>query len=125
MLTLEDIRYYCASKKGTREDFPFDFTTLVFKVGPKMYGLTSIESDGLFINLKCDPRLSLELRSRFVAVKPGYHMNKKHWNTVIIDGTIPDEDIFRMIDHSYDLVYRKLPRRVRDELESRHQENGS
>ncbi len=118
MLTLEDIRKYCASKKGSREDFPFDFTTLVFKVGPKMYGLTSIDSDELFLNLKCDPHLSLELRSRYAAVEPGYHMNKKHWNTVIVDGTIPDESILRMIDHSYELVFRKLPRREREEIES-------
>jgi len=118
MLTLKDIRTYCSTLKGTREDFPFDFTTLVFKVGDKMYGLTNIDSEELWINLKCDPLLALELRSRHPQVKPGYHMNKKHWNTVVVDGELPDEEIFRMIAHSYDLVFGKLKKSVKAEIEA-------
>ncbi len=116
MLTLPDIRAYCASKKGTAEDFPFDFQTLVFKVGGKMFALTDIDSSVLSINLKCDPYLSLELRSRYPQVTPGYHMNKKHWNTVIVDGSIPDEEILKMIDHSYGLVVRGLSKAARETI---------
>ena len=118
MLTREDIRKYCSTLKGTREDFPFDFKTLVFKVGDKMYGLTSIDTEELRINLKCDPLLALDLRSRHPQVTPGYHMNKKHWNTVLIDGKLPDEEILRMIAHSYDLVFGKLKKSVKDEIKA-------
>jgi len=117
MLTLEDIRKHCSCLKGTSEDFPFDFTTLVFKVGDKMFALTDIDSEELWINLKCDPFLSLELRSIYPQITPGYHMNKKHWNTVLVDGEIPDEEIFKLIDHSYELVFNKLKKSVREEIE--------
>lgn len=116
MLNLEDIRKYCAKKSGVTEDFPFDFSTLVFKVGPKIFGLTNIDSDGLWINLKCDPFLSLELRSRYSQITPGYHMNKKHWNTVYIDGTIPDSEILELIDHSYELVFKGLKKREKESI---------
>ncbi len=118
MLTLEDIRKHCASLRGSTEDFPFDFTTLVFKVGDKMFGLTNIDAEELWINLKCDPFLSLDLRSIYPQITPGYHMNKKHWNTVLVDGKIPDEEIFRLIDHSYELVFKKLKKSLRDEIEA-------
>jgi predicted DNA-binding protein (MmcQ/YjbR family) len=114
MLTLQDIRAYCSSRKGAVEDFPFDFKTLVFKVGGKMFALTDIDAEELSLNLKCDPYRSLELRSRYPRVTPGYHMSKKHWNTVIIDGSIPDAEILEMIDHSYNLVFRGLAKTVRD-----------
>ncbi len=116
MLTLEKIRSFCYVKKGVSEDFPFDFSTLVFKVADKIFALTDTESDQLWINLKCDPFLSLDLREKYDAISPGYHMNKKHWNTIIIDGTIPDDEILRLIDHSYELVYDKLPKRIKDHL---------
>lgn len=117
MLSLQDIRAYCASKKGAVEDFPFDFQTLVFKVGGKMFALTDIDAEELSINLKCDPYRSLELRSRYPRVTPGYHMNKKHWNTVAIDGSIPDRTVLEMVDHSYDLVFRGLAKAARDAIE--------
>jgi predicted DNA-binding protein (MmcQ/YjbR family) len=119
MLTLKKIRKYCGSLKGVTEDFPFDFQTLVFKVGGKMFALTDIDSPELSLNLKCDPYLSLELRSRYSQVTPGYHMNKKHWNTVVIDGAIPDREVLDLIDHSYNLVLRGLKKSVRDEIEGK------
>jgi len=116
MLNLEDIRNYCSAKKGVTETFPFDFQTLAIRVGDKMFLLTDINSDILTLNLKCDPLLALDLRSRYQQVTPGYHMNKKHWNTVIIDGNIPDNEILMMIDHSYNLVFNGLKKVLRDEI---------
>lgn len=104
MLGLRNIRAYCAKKKGAVEEFPFDFSTLVFKVGGKMFALMNIDAEPVSINLKCDPFLSLELRERYPQVTPGYHMNKKHWNTLLVDGGMPDDEVLRLIDHSYDLV---------------------
>jgi len=106
-MNIEDIRNYCLLKKGVTEGFPFDEETLVFKVAGKMFVLVNLESD-LSINLKCDPEKVPELREQFPAVIPGYHMNKKHWNTVIIDGSIRDELIREWIDDSYNLVVEKL-----------------
>jgi len=116
MMTLKTIRKYCAAKRGVEEDFPFDFTTLVFKVGGKMFALTDITPGTVSINLKCEPALAELLRSRYAAVTPGYHMNKKHWNTVAVDGTIPDGEIRMMIDHSYDLVLKGLPKALREKI---------
>ena len=116
MLILEDIRTYCVAKKGVKEDFPFDFSTLTFKVGGKIFALTDIDAPDLRVNLKCDPMLALELRERYSQITEGYHMNKKHWNTVKIDGAIEDEEILRLIDHSYDLVVRGLKKSLRDEI---------
>ena len=97
------LRNYCLGKPGAMECFPFDEETLVFKVDEKIFALTSLDGE-LSINLKCDPAFAIELREKYSAVTPGYHMNKKHWNTVNIDGTIPDNEIFSWIDHSYSLV---------------------
>ena len=96
-------RDYCLSKKGVTEEFPFDEQTLVFKVMGKMFALTNVDSF-VSINLKCEPEKAIELREQYDFVKPGYHMNKKHWNTIILDGTIPSSLILELIDHSYDLV---------------------
>ena len=106
-MNIEDIRNYCLLKKGVTEGFPFDEETLVFKVAGKMFALVDLEDD-LSINLKCDPEKAPELREQFPAVIPGYHMNKKHWNTVIIDGSIRDKLIREWIDGSYNLVVKKL-----------------
>ena len=117
-MNIEEFRNYCLSKKGTSEDFPFDETTLVFKVMNKMFALTDIEDD-FTINIKCDPEKAIELREEYSeSVIPGYHMNKKHWNTVIIDGRVPDKLIYQWIDHSYDLIVSKLPKIKRKELEN-------
>jgi len=102
-MDIVSLRDHCISKKGVTESFPFDDETLVFKVNGKIFALVNLEGE-LNLNLKCDPSLALELRERYQAVIPGYHMNKKHWNTIVIDGTIPDTLIRSWIDHSYDLV---------------------
>lgn len=104
-MNIETIRDYCISKENAEECFPFDEETLVYKINGKMFALVSLTGD-LTINLKCDPALATELRERYTAVTPGWHMNKKHWNTINADGSLPDKDIFKWIDHSYDLVKR-------------------
>jgi predicted DNA-binding protein (MmcQ/YjbR family) len=105
-MDIESLREYCLSMEDVTESFPFDDETLVFKVGGKIFVLLSLEGE-LSINLKCDPALAIELRERYPSVTPGYHMNKKHWNTVIVDGSVPDKEIFSWIDHSYLLVRKR------------------
>lgn len=115
-MNLETFKNYCLSKKGVVEDFPFDAETLVFRVGSKMFALTNLNKSPLQVNLKCDPYLALELRSEFESIKPGYHMNKKHWNTVTIDGTLDEGKIFWMLDMSYDLVFKSLKKIERERI---------
>ena len=98
------------------KDFPFDLDTIVLKVGGKIFLLGDVNADPPTINLKCDPELAEELRAEYPSVTPGYHMNKTHWNTVVVDGSIRDEALYWMIDHSYDLVFKGLPKRVREEI---------
>ena len=105
-MNIETLREYCISKRGADESFPFGEDTLVFKVAGKIFALVNLDGD-LSINLKCDPAFAIELRERYSSVTPGYHMNKKHWNTVLMDGSIPDKEIFSWIDHSYDLIAGK------------------
>ena len=107
-MTFESLRAYCLRKNGVTESFPFDESTLVFKVMGKMFALTSLERSPLSVNLKCDPERAIELRERYAAVQPGYHMNKKHWNTIVLDGTVPAPELCELIDHSYDLVVDSL-----------------
>ncbi|MFP4366304.1 MAG: MmcQ/YjbR family DNA-binding protein [Bacteroidales bacterium] len=114
-MDIEQLREYCLSKKAVSEEFPFDDVTLVFKVMGKIFALVGLDGD-LSVNLKCDPAKALELRERYPAVQPGYHMNKKHWNTVYIDGSMKDDLIRRLIDHSYDMVVAGLSYRLRDRL---------
>jgi predicted DNA-binding protein (MmcQ/YjbR family) len=116
-MNIEELREYCLSLKGVTEHFPFGETTLVFKVGDKMFCLTGLEED-LAIAVKNDPEKNIELREEFPAVKPGYHMNKKHWNTVQIDGSLPDDMIKNFIDDSYDLIVMGLPRKKQQEIKS-------
>lgn len=104
------LRSYLLNKPCTSEDFPFDTVTLVIKVCGKMFALTNITEDPLRLNLKCDPIKAELLRERYPAVLPGYHMNKRHWNTVVLDGTIAEAEIRSMIDDSYDLVVNGLPK---------------
>jgi len=104
-MNIETIREYCISKRGATESLPFGDDTLVFKAGEKIFALANLDGD-LSINLKCDPALAIELRERYSSVTPGYHMNKKHWNTIYLDGTIPDKEVFSWIDHSYELVMK-------------------
>lgn len=108
MLNVEHIREYCLKKKGVTEEFPFDEETLVFKVAGKIFLLVSLDSIPLQFNVKCDPEVATDLRERYESVEPGYHMNKKHWNTVIIDGSVPDKIILEWINDSYSLVIAGL-----------------
>ena len=105
-MNIESLREYCISKKGADESFPFGEDTLVFKAAGKIFALLNLDGD-LSINLKCDPAFAIELRERHSAVTPGYHMNKKHWNTIIFDGSVPDKEEFSWIDHSYELITGK------------------
>ncbi|WP_299578522.1 MmcQ/YjbR family DNA-binding protein [uncultured Sunxiuqinia sp.] len=114
-MNIEELRDYCLSKPGATEDFPFDETTLVFKVMGKLFALTDLEGD-LSVNLKCTPEKAIELREQHSCVLPGYHMNKKHWNTVLVDGTVSDQQIREWIDHSYGLVVEKLSKKQQNEL---------
>ncbi|GAB3276328.1 MmcQ/YjbR family DNA-binding protein [Larkinella harenae] len=115
-MNIESLRTYCLSKTGATESFPFGEETLVFKVGGKIFALTSLDSNPLSVNLKCDPERAVELREQHDAVRPGYHMNKTHWNTVIINGSVRESDLKSWIDHSYDLIVKSLPKSVRQEL---------
>jgi predicted DNA-binding protein (MmcQ/YjbR family) len=116
-MNFELLKSYCLSKKGAIQDFPFDDVTLVFKVGGKMFALTNINSNPLSVNLKCDPFLAIALREEHGQIMPGYHMNKRYWNTVIMDGAIPDEKIYFMIDMSYELVYNKLTKAEKQKID--------
>jgi predicted DNA-binding protein (MmcQ/YjbR family) len=100
----------CARLPGAVEDYPFGDGVAVFKVGGRMFALVPLDGDPGRVNLKCDPELALHLRARYGAVRPGYHQNKRHWNTVDLDGSIPDDELQEMIDHSYELVLGQLPR---------------
>lgn len=118
-MNVEIYREYCIAKKGVTEHFPFDDVTLVFKVMGKMFALCGLEKIPFSVNLKCDPEWSLELRDTYgEAIIAGFHMNKKHWNTITPDGHISDDFFFELIDHSYDLVVQGLPKKVRLELEA-------
>jgi predicted DNA-binding protein (MmcQ/YjbR family) len=113
-MDLETIRRHCLRKKGkVTEEFPFGEGALVFKIFGKMFLLAMLDDIPLTINLKCEPSAALDLRERYRAVTPGYHMNKKHWNTVTIDGSISDKEIFAMIDHSFELIAASLPKNQR------------
>ena len=105
-MNIEDVRAYCLKKPEVTEGFPFGDDTLVFKLKGKIFVLANLDGD-LSLNLKCDPAMALELRERYSSVIPGYHMNKKHWNTVMINGSVPDKEIFSWIDHSYNLIAGK------------------
>ena len=115
-MNIESLREYCISKIAVMEGFPFDETTLVFKVMDKMFLLTDLEGD-LSINIKCDPEKAIALREQYESVIPGFHMNKRLWNTVNIDGSIPDNILFSWIDDSYDLVVQSLTKKKQKELQ--------
>jgi predicted DNA-binding protein (MmcQ/YjbR family) len=112
----ESFRAHCLSKAAAAEGTPFGPENIVFKVDGKMFALLALDEVPARVNLKCDPDLALELRDRYEQVEPGYHMNKKHWNTVVLDGVIPEREVRKMIDHSYELVVQSLPARKRKAL---------
>ena len=115
-MDIESLRNYCLGKRDVTEGFPFGDTVLVFKVRGKIFLLVSLDSSPLQFNAKCEPEKAEEWREQYSAVIPGYHMNKKHWNTVILDGSIPLKQVRAMIDDSYQLIVLSLPRKDRLDL---------
>ena len=111
-MSIEEYRDYCIKKKAVTESFPFDEKTLVFKVGGKMFALTDIEEFNS-INLKCDPLRAIQLREKYSAVRPGWHMNKTHWNTVEVNNDLNDDELLELIDHSYELIVSSLTNKAR------------
>ena len=119
MMNLENYYVYCTAKKGVTEHFPFDQDTLVFKVGGKMFALSSLKSweeNSPAVNLKCDPERGAELRNQFDDIVPGWHMSKVHWNTIAINKGVDNKLVKDLIDHSYDLVFKSLTKKIREEL---------
>lgn len=116
-MNIEEFQAYCLAKKGVEETFPFDEVTLVFKVMGKMFALTGLNSAAFTVNLKCDPDWAVELREQYPEIQPGWHMNKHHWNTVSFEGDLDDRFLCKLIDHSYDLIVKSLPKKIRSEWE--------
>lgn len=116
-MNVEEVRSVCIAGKGVTEGFPFDETTLVLKVGGKIFALINLDRNPS-VNLKCDPERSIDLRERYEAIIPGYHMNKLHWNTLILDGSLPERLVAELIKHSYDLVLASLPKKTQEEVNS-------
>jgi predicted DNA-binding protein (MmcQ/YjbR family) len=106
----------CGAKPGSVEDYPFGDEVAVFKVVGRIFALVSLGSPPGSVSLKCDPDLAVGLRARYAAITPGYHLSKRHWNTVTLDGSVPDEELLELIDHSYDLVVARLTRAQRNGL---------
>jgi len=116
-MNIEELRSYCLSKKGAAEGFPFGVETLVFKVGDKIFLLTGLDAHPLSFNVKCDPEEAIVLREKYPnSIFPGFHMSKKHWNTVVLNGEITLDQTKKMIDHSYDLVFSSLPLKIKKDL---------
>lgn len=118
-MNLQSFYEFCLSKKGVTEHFPFDRDTLVFKVGGKMFALTSLsqwEKGTPSVNLKCDPDHSQELRAQYDDIQLGYHMSKIHWNTIAVNKSVSDKMIATLINHSYELVFKSLPKKIQTEI---------
>jgi predicted DNA-binding protein (MmcQ/YjbR family) len=116
VVTHEEVRAACASQRGAVETYPFGPETAVYKVGGKMFAVIPRGAEPPRVTLKCDPEWSEVLRQAYAAVTPGYHTNKKHWNTIVLDGSVPDDEVDELIRHSYELVADSLPKRIRAEL---------
>lgn len=114
-MNIETLREYCISKKGVTESFPFGEDTLVFKIAEKIFLLTGLENSRSF-NVKCDPEKATSLREQFPEVLPGYHMNKRHWNTVHYDGSLSENQLKEFIDHSYDLIFKSFPKMLKQKI---------
>lgn len=111
-----EIRAYCLDKQGAVETFPFRDDVAVMKIGDKMFALLSQRDGTSYISLKCEPDVNEVLREQYVAIKPGYHLNKRHWNTVELDGTVPVEEVIGMVDRSYNLVFKSLKKAEREAI---------
>lgn len=120
-MDIETFREYCLAKAGVEEGFPFDESTLVFKVMGKIFALTGLDSESFTVNLKCDPGRAAELREAYPQIQGGYHMNKKHWNTVAFEDGLPESLLRDLIDHSYELVVAGLPKKLRNALDEMQQ----
>ncbi len=110
------LQEYCLSKPAVEETLPFGPETMVYKVGGKVFLLTSLDAEEFRFNVKCDPETATELRERYSCVLPGYHMNKKHWNTIVVDGSVTTKQLKEWIDHSYQLVVASLPKKLRESI---------
>ncbi len=110
------LRNWCLARPGAVEEFPFGPETSVFKVAGKIFAISALDSLPLRVSAKCEPELAEQLRATYSAVKPGYHLNKRHWNTVTLDGSVPDATLLDMLEDSYDLVVAGLPRATRERL---------
>lgn len=115
-MNVEEFRDYCLAKKHVTESFPFDKETLVFKVADKMFALIGLEQKPSRVNLKCNPEKSIELREQYPEIYAGYHMSKKHWNTLIIEGNLTNKLIKELVDHSYNLVVQGMAKKKQKEL---------
>lgn len=116
-MDIEQFRAYCFTKKGVTEDFPFDEVTLCVRVAGKIFAITGLDNERFTVNLKCDPDYALELREQHPEVQPGWHMSKKHWNTVDFEGALDDRMLRHLLDHSYDMVVKSLTKAQRALLE--------
>ena len=111
-----ELRSWCLRQPGAIEDFPFGPEPSVFKVAGKMFALSMLERTPLEVSVKCEPELAVGLRESYPAIRPGYHLNKRHWNTLTLDGSLPDQLVRELIEDSYDLVVSALPKRIREQL---------
>jgi predicted DNA-binding protein (MmcQ/YjbR family) len=111
-----ELRRWCLAQPGAVEDFPFGPGPSVFKVGGKMFAISALDRAPLEVSVKCEPELAVQLRVAYAAIRPGYHLNKRHWNTIVLDGSVPDTMVRDMIEDSYDLIVAALPRATRDAL---------
>ena len=116
-MDIEKLREYCLAKPFTTESFCFDETTLVFKVMNKMFAIIGLGSEDPFVHLKCDPDKAIELREQYEEIRPGWHMNKQHWNSVYIEHSLSDQMIQKLIDESYDLIVQSLPKKLRLQMD--------
>lgn len=114
-MDIQEFRDYCLAKHAVTEGFPFGEGTLVFKVAGKMFALCGVDKFD-FVNLKCDPERAIQLREEYPAIQPGYHMHKQQWNSVYMDGSLPRKLVIELINHSYELVVKSLPKKVQAEL---------
>jgi predicted DNA-binding protein (MmcQ/YjbR family) len=111
-----ELRAWCLQQPGASEEFPFGPELSVFKVGGKMFAISRLDDTQLGVSVKCEPELAVALRDSYPAIRPGYHLNERHWNTLALDGTLPDEFVRDLIEDSYDLIVSALPKRVRERL---------
>jgi predicted DNA-binding protein (MmcQ/YjbR family) len=112
-----ELRAWCLEQTGAVEEFPFGPEHSVFKVAGKMFALSALDREPLSVSVKCEPELAVGLRDTYPAIRPGYHLNKRHWNTITLDGSLPDQLVRDLVEDSYDLIFSALPKRTRERLD--------